>query len=45
MPKGWHQPLQEDPANCMNDQLLLGGFDGLPVGSNAQSVNMAANTR
>lgn len=39
-----HQPLQEDPDNCMNDQSLLGGFDGLPVGSNAQSVNMAANT-
>jgi len=37
--------IEEDKDGCMHDQGLLGGFDGLPVGSPAEtSVNMLAGT-
>ena len=38
------RPPVEDSGGCLHDQSLLGGFDGLPVGAGAGSVNMAANT-
>lgn len=40
-----HHTLQEDPQGCMQDQGLLGGYDGLPVGAPADSINMLYNTK
>lgn len=37
--------IEEDSDGCMNDQGLLGGFDGLPVGASSVSENMLVGTK
>lgn len=40
-----HHTLEEDGQGCIQDQGLLGGYDGLPVGAPSDSQNMLYNTK
>jgi hypothetical protein len=40
-----HHRLVEDAEGCLHDQSLLGGLDGLSVGSTASSGNMLYSTK
>ena len=40
-----HHELNEDPAGCMEDMGLLGGYNGLPVSAPPSAVNMLQGTQ